>query len=217
MSISEYFSKYLAKILSETLEMWLISALIASFLGLGVGILMFFTRRSKKRWVQVIYKIFDFLVNTLRSFPFYILVFFLIPFTRAIVGTFVSNEAFIVPLVVAATPFFAKIFEGSLIEVKDNVIEAAKSLGLSTWQIIVHVILKEALPSLISGLTLGLITLLGYTAMSGIVGAGGIGNFAYTHGMEFYDSNAMIYGVITIIILVVFVQFLGNIIYKKVK
>ncbi|MCI2068223.1 MAG: ABC transporter permease [Bacilli bacterium] len=223
MSISDYFTKYLGKILSETLKMWLVSAAIATVLGLIVGIVLFLTRKSRSRGGKIAYKILDFLVNTLRSFPFYILVFFVIPFTRIMMkiftgkASFASSDAFIVPLVIAATPFFGKIFENSLIEVKDNVIEAAKSLGLSQWQIIVKVVLREALPSLISGITLGMITLIGYTAMASIVSGGGIGSFAYTNGMQNYDTNAMLYAVFTIMILVFIVQFLGNFIYKKTK
>lgn len=223
MSFSEYWNKYLGKILSETLQMWLISALFAILLGLGVGILLFSTRKSSSKPGKICYKVLDFIVNTLRSFPFYILIFFVIPFTRIVMkgftgkAVFASTQAFIVPLVIAATPFFGKIFENALIEVKDNVVEAAKSLGLSRWQVIWKVVLREALPSLISGITLGMITLIGYTAMANVVGGGGIGAFAYDEGVNNYDTNAMLYAVLTIMILVIFVQLTGNLIYKKVK
>lgn len=223
MSISDYFTKYLWTILKETLYMAFVSAAFSVILGLIIGIMLFSTRKSKTGWIRVVYKILDFIVNTLRSFPFYILIFFVIPFTRIIMkvftgnASFTSTTAFIVPLVIASAPFFGKIFENSLMEVDDSVIEAGKALGLSQYQIITKVVLKEAFPSLVSGITLGIITLIGYTAMASVVGGGGIGAFAYTEGMETYDIKAMVYAVITIMVLVMTVQLAGNLIYKKIK
>ena len=120
-------------------------------------------------------------------------------------------------LSVAAIPFFGKLIESSLIEVNNDVVEAATSLGLSTWQIIRRVVIREALPSIVSGITLGIVTLVGYSAMAGAVGAGGLGDFAMTQGMIVYNTNMMIFAVVTIVILVLLIQGIGNLIYKLVK
>ena len=131
--------------------------------------------------------------------------------------TFTGNKAAIVPLAVAAIPFFTKLVENALVEVDDGVVEAATALGFNKFQIISKVVLREALPAIISSLTLGIITLIGYTAMAGAVGAGGIGNFAITYGQQRYDQNAMLFAVITVIILVQLVQMIGNLLYKLTK
>lgn len=194
-----------------------ITLLIGAVIGTILGSLLYITRKSKKKWVQVLYKVLDFIVGLIRSFPFYILIFVLLPFTRLLGLRAMSNEGFIVPLTIAAIPFIGKIIEGSLIEVNEGVVEAATSLGLSPWQIITRVVLREALPSIVSGITLSLITLIGYSAMSGAVGADSLGSFAYNFGMISYDTAAMLYAVGTIVILVVLVQTIGNFIYKLVK
>ena len=133
------------------------------------------------------------------------------------VSKFTGNTAAIVQLTIAAIPFFTKIIENALVEVDEDVIEAAISLGLNRFQIITKVVIKEALPAIVSGITLGLITLVGYSAMAGAVGAGGIGNFAIIYGQQNYDMNAIIYSVVTAILLVEAIQLIGNCIYKLVK
>ncbi|MCQ2799113.1 MAG: ABC transporter permease [Bacilli bacterium] len=217
MSLKTYITEYLGKYLLTTLEMVGITLLIGAVIGTILGSLLYITRKSKKKWVQVLYKVLDFIVGLIRSFPFYILIFVLLPFTRLLGLRAMSNEGFIVPLTIAAIPFIGKIIEGSLIEVNEGVVEAATSLGLSPWQIITRVVLREALPSIVSGITLSLITLIGYSAMSGAVGADSLGSFAYNFGMISYDTAAMLYAVGTIVILVVLVQTIGNFIYKLVK
>lgn len=223
MSINEYLSNHLGKYLLGTLKMVGITILIGILFGMILGSILFLLRKSKNKKVNISYKILDFIVGILRSFPFYILIFVLIPFTRILTkvitgsGQAMSTTGFIVPLSIAAIPFIGKIIEGALIEVNDGVIEAAQALGLSTWQIISRVVLREALPAIVSGITLAIITLIGYSAMSGAVGAESLGAFAYNYGMISYDFNAMIYAVITIVILVIIVQSVGNLIYKLVK
>ena len=128
-----------------------------------------------------------------------------------------STTGFIVPLSFAAIPFFAKIIESSLIEVSVGVIEAAQALGLSTSQIMIRVVLREGLPSIVNGVSIATITLIGYSAMSGAVGAESLGAFAYNYGMISYDIQAMMYAVVTIVLLVLIVQGIGNFIYKLVK
>lgn len=221
--LKTYMIEYLPDILLETVHMVFLTAIIAFIGGLILGTILYLTRKSKTKWVNIIYKVLDVLVGILRSFPFYILIFVLIPFTRIIMevltgrGTFTSTGAFIVPLSVAAIPFFGKLIESSLIEVNNDVVEAATSLGLSTWQIIRRVVIREALPSIVSGITLGIVTLVGYSAMAGAVGAGGLGDFAMTQGMIVYNTNMMIFAVVTIVILVLLIQGIGNLIYKLVK
>lgn len=223
MSLKEYITEHLGEILGETLKMVSISALVAILLGLILGSILFVTRKSNKKGFKVIYKTLDIIVNIFRSFPFVILIFFLIPFTREVmrlligVGTSTGTNAALVPLSIAATPFFAKVIENALIEVDDNVVEAATSLGLSQFQIMTRVVIREALPALVTGVTLGIITLVGFTAMAGYIGGGGIGDFAVIYGINNYNTDAIIYAVVTIIILVQLIQLLGNFIYRLVK
>lgn len=221
--LNKYVTSYLPKYLGETLQMVFLTAIIAFIFGMILGAILYLTRKSKSKGVRTLYKVLDVIVGILRSFPFYILIFVLIPFTRIVMqiltgrGTFISTGAFIVPLTVAAIPFFGKLIESSLIEVNQGVVEAAHSLGLSTWQIITRVVIREALPSIVSGITLAIVTLVGYSAMAGAVGAGGLGDFAYNQGYVSYNTNMMIFAVITIVVLVLCIQAIGNLIYKLVK
>ena len=223
ITLQKYLEEYLLKITLETLYMVGISAIIATIIAIIFGSVLYNLRKSSNKSCQVIYKILDVLVNLFRSLPFLILIFWLIPFTRSImkvftgVSKFTGNTAAIVPLTIAAIPFFTKIIENALVEVDEDVIEAAISLGLNRFQIITKVVIKEALPAIVSGITLGLITLVGYSAMAGAVGAGGIGNFAIIYGQQNYDMNAIIYSVVTAILLVEAIQLIGNCIYKLVK
>lgn len=223
MTLSEYFTKYLGKYLLSTLQMVGITVLIGIIFGTLLGSLLFVTRKSNIKALNYVYKILDIIVGIFRSFPFYVLIFVLIPFTRIITGLLtgrpnaMSTEGFIVPLSIASIPFIAKIIEGSLLEVDAGVIEAAQSLGLSNLQIIVRVVLREALPAIVNGITLAIITLIGYSAMSGAVGADSLGSFAYNNGMISYDFAAMMYAVCTIVVVVIIVQTIGNIIYRLVK
>ena len=152
-----------------------------------------------------------------RSFPFIILIVALIPFTRAIVGTSIGVEAAVVPITIGAAPFIARVIEGALNEVDKGLIEAAKSFGATKRQIVFKVMIKEAMPSIISGITLSVISILGYTAMAGAVGAGGLGNVALTYGHQRFDTAVMVYTVITLAIIVQIIQGLGNLAYKKLK
>lgn len=223
MSIKEYITEHLWENLSQTLKMVGLSALIAIFLGLIIGSILFVTRKSKAKWLNVVYKVLDIIVNIFRSFPFAILIFFLVPFTREIMraltgsGSAFGKQGAYVPLIIAAAPFFSKVIENALIEVDDSVVEAATSLGLSQFQIMTRVVIREALPAIVSGITLGIITLVGFSAMAGYIGAGGLGDFAYQYGIGNYNTDAIIYAVITIILLVQIIQLLGNLVYKLVK
>lgn len=223
MTLQKYLSDHLLDITLETLYMVGVSATIAILFALLLGSILYVLRKSNDKVWKIVYKVLDVIINIFRSFPFLILIFWLIPFTRATmklitgIGTSTGNSAAIIPLTIAAIPFFTKLVENALVEVDDGVVEAATALGMSKVKIIVKVVLREALPSIVSGITLGIITLIGYSAMAGAVGAGGIGNFAILYGQTQYDTNAIIYSVLTVILLVQIIQIVGNIIYKLVK
>ena len=203
--------------LGQTIYMVFFSTLFASVLGFILGIIVTVTAPKGLKPNAVIYKVLDLVINVLRSFPFIILIVFIIPLTRAIVGTPIGEAAAIVPLTIAAAPFVARIIESSLKEVDSGVIEAAKSFGASNTQIIFKVMLKEAVPSIISGLTLTIINIIGYSAMAGSVGAGGLGKVAISYGYQRYQTDVMIVTVIILIIMVQGLQSLGNYLYKKLS
>ena len=201
----------------QTVYMVFFSTLFASILGFILGIVVTVTSPKGLKPNKIIYNVLDLIINVLRSFPFIILILFIIPFTRAIVGTPIGEAAAIVPLTIAAAPFVARIIESSLKEVDSGVIEAAKSFGSSNTQIIFKVMLKEAVPSIISGLTLTIINIIGYSAMAGSVGAGGLGKVAISYGYQRYQTDVMIVTVIILIIMVQGLQSLGNYLYKKLS
>ena len=201
----------------QTVYMVFFSSLFASILGFILGIDVIVTSPKGLKPNKIIYNVLDLIINVLRSFPFIILIVFIIPLTRAIVGTPIGEAAAIVPLTIAAAPFVARIIESSLKEVDSGVIEAAKSFGASNTQIIFKVMLKEAVPSIISGLTLTIINIIGYSAMAGSVGAGGLGKVAISYGYQRYQTDVMIVTVIILIIMVQGLQSLGNYLYKKLS
>ena len=201
----------------QTVYMVFFSTLFASILGFILGIVVTVTSPKGLKPNKIIYNALDLIINVLRSFPFIILIVFIIPLTRAIVGTPIGEAAAIVPLTIAAAPFVARIIESSLKEVDSGVIEAAKSFGASNTQIIFKVMLKEAVPSIISGLTLTIINIIVYSAMAGSVGAGGLGKVAISYGYQRYQTDVMIVTVIILIIMVQGLQSLGNYLYKKLS
>lgn len=201
----------------QTVYMVFFSTLFASILGFILGIVVTVTSPKGLKPNKIIYNVLDLIINVLRSFPFIILIVFIIPLTRAIVGTPIGEAAAIVPLTIAAAPFVARIIESSLKEVDSGVIEAAKSFGASDFQIIFKVMIKEAMPSIVSGITLSTISILGYTAMAGAVGAGGLGAVALTYGYQKFDTSVMLYTVLILIVIVQLIQCIGNLAYKKLK
>lgn len=195
--------------IQETLYMTLGATLFGYLIGLPMGILLAVTDRNGIRPHPVIYKILDVVVNILRSIPFLILLILLIPFTRVIVGKSYGPTATIVPLVVAAAPFIARMAESSLKEVDGGVIEAARAMGADDMTIIAKVMLVEARTSLITGSTIALGTILGYSAMAGSVGGGGLGDIAIRYGYYRYDTPIMVVTVVLLIILVQIFQTIG--------
>ncbi|QJA08312.1 ABC transporter permease [Romboutsia sp. CE17] len=216
-SLSEFLTEILGDALFETLIMIAIPTLIATIIGFILAIILVVTKPDGLKPCNTIYKVLGFIVNIFRSFPFIILMVALIPFTRMLVGTSIGVKAAIVPITIGSAPFIARIIESALNEVDKGLIEAAKSFGATKSQIIFKVMIKEAMPSIISGITLSVISILGYTAMAGAVGAGGLGNVALTYGHQRFDTAVMIYTVITLIIIVQIIQSLGNLAYRKLK
>jgi D-methionine transport system permease protein len=198
-----------------TLYMTLGSTIIAYLLGLPMGIVLVVTAEGGLRPNKVIYKILDTIVNIVRSIPFLILLILVIPLTRAIVGKTYGPTATIVPLVLAAAPFIARMVESSLLEVDKGVIEAAQSMGAGLWNIIWKVLLAEARTSLIVGATIVLATVLGYSAMAGAVGGGGLGDIAIQYGYYRYKSDIMWVTVILLVILVQVMQAIGTRLSRK--
>lgn len=201
----------------DTLKMLLISGILSTIFGFVFGVILIVTEKGGLYENVVINRILDFIVNTIRSFPFIILMVSIIPFTRLIVGSSIGDTAALVPLTVACTPFMARIFQNSFKEVDPALIEAAQSFGASKWQIVFKVMLKESVPSIISGLCLAIINLLGATAMAGAVGAGGLGAVALTYGYQNFNQEIMYSICVILIILVAIIQYFGDWIYKKLK
>lgn len=200
-----------------TLKMLVISGILSTIFGFIFGVILVVTEKGGLCENVVVNRILDFLVNTIRSFPFIILLISIIPFTRLIVGTSIGETAALVPLTVACSPFMARIFQNSFKEVDPALVEAAQSFGASKVQIIVKVMLKESVPSIISGLCLAIINLLGCTAMAGAVGAGGLGATALTYGYQNFNQEIMYSICVILIILVAIIQYFGDWIYKKLK
>lgn len=195
--------------IGESLYMTIGATVFGYLLGLPVGILLAVTDRDGIHPNAAIYKIFDVIVNILRSIPFLILLILLIPFTRALVGKSYGPTATIVPLVIAAAPFIARMVESSLKEVDAGVIEAARSMGADNVTIITKVLLVEARTSLVVGSTIALGTILGYSAMAGSVGGGGLGDIAIRYGYYRYETDIMAVTVILLIVLVQIFQTIG--------
>ena len=212
-----FFTDILIEALGQTIYMVGISTILATLIGFILAIILVVTDDGGLKPNKIINSILGFIVNTLRSFPFIILVVAIIPLTRAIVGKSIGETAALVPLTIGAAPFIARVIEGALKEVDKGLIEAAKSFGASDFQIIFKVMVKEAMPSIISGITLSIISIIGYSAMAGAVGAGGVGAVALTYGYQRFDNAVMTYTVITLILIVQLLQGAGNLAYRKLK
>ena len=202
--MSEFLSRYGVLLLNGTLEslyMTLVPTLLAYVIGLPLGVLLTVTKPGGFMETPQFNAAFGWLVNIFRSIPFMILMLFLTPFTRAVMGTSIGASAANLPLTVAAAPFVARMVEQSLEEVDGGVIEAARCMGATDWQIITRVLLVESVPSLLRGLTISTITVFGYTAITGATGAGGLGNIAFRFGYQRYQQSVM-YASLALVILV---------------
>jgi D-methionine transport system permease protein len=201
--------------LLDTIYMVTFSTLFSVLIGFVIAFILVVTASDGLRPNKTVFGILDLSVNVLRSFPFIILMIAIFPLTKAIVGTTIGTTASIVPLTIAASPFAARVLESALKEVDPGVVEAAKSFGATTWQILIRIMLAEALPAIAMGIVLTLITLVGYSAMAGAVGGGGLGDVAIKYGYYRFKTDIMIYTVIILIVLVQLVQSFGTSVYKK--
>ena len=199
----------------DTLYMTLMSTLFGYILGLPMGILLAVTDKEGIRPNAFLYKILDFIANLVRSIPFLILLILVIPITKAIVGKSYGPSATVVPLVIAAAPFIARMVESSLKEVDRGVIEAAMSMGANTTSIIWKVLLAEARTSLLVGVTIAIGTILGCSAMAGVVGGGGLGDIAIRYGYYRYQTDVMLVTIVILVLLVQLLQGLGMMLSKR--
>ncbi len=207
----EVFKEQFPLAIWETVYVTVLSTFFAIVLGLPLGILIVAGENGRIiRVPKIILKIIDLIINLLRSIPFLILMIMVFPLTRLIVGTAVGTVASIVPLVIAAFPFVARLVESSLREINPSIIEAAQSMGASPFQIITKVLLPESVPSLISNATIAITTILGYTAMSGVIGGGGLGKIAINYGYYRYQYLIMTLAAVFLIILVQIFQSVGT-------
>ena len=201
--------------LLQTLYMTIVATVFSYLFGLPLGIILNITSKNgitPNKWV---YGVLNLIVNIFRSIPFLILLVFVMPFTKILIGTRIGTTASIVPLVIAAIPFIARMIESSLSETSKGVIEASEAMGTSKFKIIYKVLLPEAKPSLLVGFSISIVTILGYSAMAGFVGGGGLGDIAYQYGYVRNDSELMFFTIILLVIIVQVFQEIGMILAKK--
>ena len=201
----------------QTLAMVFWSTLLSVILGFIPAVIMTLTAPDGLRPNKLVYETLSFIVNVFRSFPFIILLILLIPFTRFLVHKAIGTTAAVVPLTVSAIPYIARVFETSLRETDPGVIEAANSFGANDWQILFRVYVKESVPRMINGIVLLIISLIGYSAMAGTMGGGGIGDVAVRYGYQGYKLEYLIVCSVILIILVQAVQMVGNWLFKKLS
>ena len=208
--MSESMMKLLFSGTLETILMTFVSGLFGFILGLPIGILLFITRKGQIVEHPTLNRILAIVVNIFRSIPFIILIVWMIPFTRALVGTSIGVKAALVPLSIGAAPFIARMIENSLLEIPHGLIEAARAMGARPLQIITKVLLPEALPAIINSASITLIALVGYSAMGGAVGAGGLGQIGYQYGYIGYDVLVMNAVLVLLVLIVFMIQFGGD-------
>lgn len=216
--LSHFFAQYgalFAQGTQDTLAMTLVSTFFAYVIGIPVGVLLVVTAPDGLRPHRTINAVLGWVVNIGRSIPFVILMVAIIPFTRLVVGTSLGVPGAIVPLTVSAAPFVGRMVEQSLAEVDGGLVEAAQSFGANVWQIVTKVLLRESLPSLLRGASIAVITVFGYTAMAGVVGAGGIGDIAIRYGYQRYQGDVMVAAIILCVVLVQVFQMIGDLLARK--
>ena len=216
--MAQFFSQYgplLVEGVWESVYMTLATTVLAYVLGLPMGVLLTVTKRGGIAAAPRFHAVFGWVVNILRSLPFLILMFFVIPFTRLVAGTSIGPTAALVPLTISASPFIARMVEQSLEEIDAGVVEAAECMGATKWQVVTRVLLVESVPSLLRGLSISVITILGYTAITGAFGAGGLGNLAYRFGYQRYQKDVMYVCILLLILLVCAVQIIFDLAARK--
>ena len=216
-TFADIMSKLVVPAFVATVRMVLIAGILATFFGFIIGIVLVVTEKDGLYENVFVNRVLDIIVNIIRSFPFIILIVSIIPLTRLIVGTSIGEAAAIVPLTIAASPFIGRIIQNALKEVDPSLIEAAKSFGASRPQIVFRIMFKESVPAIVSGLILAIINLLGATAMAGAVGAGGLGAVALTYGYQNFNQEVMYTICVILVIMVAFIQYFGEWIYRKLQ
>ena len=201
----------------QTLTMTSIALLISTLIGLPLGTLLVLTRPNGRLANRFVYGGLSSVINVIRSIPFIILLFFILPFTRFIMGTTIGVQGVLLPLIVFTAPYIARLMESALLEVDRGVIEAYEAMGISTRKIIWYVLIREARSSIVLGLTIATIGLIGATAMAGLVGAGGLGDIAYQYGHLRFEPEVMYVTIFVLIILVQSIQSFGNRLAAKLK
>lgn len=200
----------------ETIWMTIVSMIMVAILGLLLGLLLFETTGNHSAGVRALNWVVSFLVNVFRSIPFIILIMLLLPITKGLVGTIIGPTAALPSLVVSAAPFYARMVEIAFHEIDHGVIEAAESMGATKWQIVYKVLLPESMPALVSGATVTTISLIGYTAMAGAIGAGGLGNLAYIDGFQASNNTIVLVATIIIVVIVFAFQFIGDFLVRRI-
>ena len=211
-----YFDGIIGPSIFSTLYMLIATMILASVFGFILAVALYITHLDGLKPNKSTYRVLDFFVNSIRSFPIIILIVAISPITRALIGTTIGEEAAILPLTIAATPFLARILENAFLQVDGQLIEAARSFGASNSQIIFRVIVKESVPSIVSGTTLATITYLSATTMAGAVGAGGLGAVALNYGYQSFNDMVLYTAVAILFILVYGIQITGDYLYKKI-
>ena len=210
-------SSQLVTCANQTLYMVFVSLVLGSLIGIIFAFTLVLTAKGGLKENKFVFNTLSFVINTVRSIPFIILLVFILPVTKAIVGTRIGTTAALVPLTFFIAPYIARLFENSQLEVNKGIIEAAKSMGASTFEIILHFWIPEAKSSLILATTIATISLLGATAMAGVIGAGGVGDLALTYGYERMNRAIMTFTVIVLIIFVQIIQALGNYLARRAR
>ena len=200
----------------ETIWMTIVSILIVAVFGLLLGLLLYETSGSNSKAVKALNWVVALFVNVFRSIPFIILIVLLLPVTQVLVGAITGAKAAIPSLVFSAAPFYARLVEVAFHEVDGGVLEAAESMGATKWQLVFKVLIPESLPALVSGITVTAISLIGYTAMAGAIGAGGLGQLAYTDGFQSYNNAITLTATVVIVIIVFAFQYLGDFAVKRI-
>lgn len=215
--MSQALFALLAEATRDTLYMVAVSALLGTLIGLPLGVLLATSRRGELLAMPLVNRVLGTVINATRSTPFIILVVAIIPFTRLVAGSSIGTSAAIVPLTVAAAPFITRIVEGAIREVDTGLIEAAKAMGATPLQIVCKVLIPEALPGIVLGLTLAVVSLIGYSAMVGAVGGGGLGDLGIRYGYQRFMPEMMLAVVAILIVLVQLVQSLGDGLARRVN
>jgi D-methionine transport system permease protein len=205
------------KALWETIGMVLISGSISTLIGIPIGVILVVTRPDNILENSAIYNVVGKTINIFRSIPFVILLAAIIPFTRLVVGTTIGMKGALVPLVIGSVPFVARQIESALLDIDKGVIEAAQAMGSSSFEIIYRVLLKEGLPGIVYALTITTVSLIGFSAVAGTVGGGGLGDFAIRYGYQYFKTDVMVATILILLVLVTAIQSFGEFLLKRLK